>query len=514
MDSAAYSSEDGPLLPIRPNPLIGGATMSSLPLCHRISLGLGFVLLAPLRLAGIGIALVAVHIVLGLGYCWCLRKDHSTTALPAWRRACVRCGYRCVARGALCAAGYPPCGCIQVEGRENLTRAARDSSEVPIVVCNHLGLIEPVLLDWLIGGAVVVAEQKTTKHWYLSAVQYAKQAIGFNRSDRSEAKAVGASLIQRARDEKGQWNQVLIFPEGTCGNGRGLAQFKVGAFAAGTPVLPVVVEFPLHERDAPWERHGASVPFEAWVYGNDSGTAIYMRVLARLWNRVRIRILPVHYPTDAEQSNPALFASAVRSEMGAALQIPLTQCSGDDVALMAVAAKVGLPYDEAVLGCAGLWERHGAAARRSALTLHVRAFAAGRRNREVLGWSASDFVKWCAANGVDAALVSAEALRRYFDALVGGRGGGGGGGGDELRLRNYIGSIVLPDRWRGSSSIKSNNSSADGTDLEMEATHRAVRTAALRAAREVDATSLTPPPSGAATKVAPVVRTPSPTEVV
>lgn len=39
------------------------------------------------------------------------------------------------------------------------------------------------------------------------------------------------------------WRQLLLFPEGTCTNGKGLIHFKAGAFQNGVPVQPVVIRF-------------------------------------------------------------------------------------------------------------------------------------------------------------------------------------------------------------------------------------------------------------------------------
>jgi hypothetical protein len=506
--------------PMRPNPLLGGARFAALPPLRKAVLGVGFVCLLPLRIAGIGALLLVVHAVLALGYCWCCRPRHATRPVPAWKRCCVRWWYKLAARAGLCNLGYWPCGCIKIKGRENLTKAACDSAIVPTVVANHLGLIEPLILDWLIGGAVTVADQATTAHWYLTAVNYAKQAIGFDRADKSQASAVGQDLVRRAKEEKGQWNQILIFPEGTCGNGLGLNRFKPGAFAAGTPVLPIVIEFPVRERGAPWERHADSVPFEAWVYGNDSGTSVFLRLLSRLWNRVTITILPVHHPTPEEAADPKVYARAVETEMALALGVGNTPCSGDDVSLMGVAGRVGLPYDEACLGCAGLWKLHGSAAHKSVLVNHVRAFANGRQSRDAVGWDLSDWQKWSAANGaLGAEGVDADGLARYFATVVARRGEGRGAAAEGaaesiLRLRDYVHNLALPATSR-----------VEGVVVAVHAAvHAACAAAALAVAdgASVGGESLSPPPppqksrerveSGSASaKVAPVVRTPSPT---
>jgi lysophosphatidylcholine acyltransferase/lyso-PAF acetyltransferase len=63
---------------------------------------------------------------------------------------------------------------------------------------------------------------------------------------------VVAQIIARARDPR--FGRVLIFPEGTCGNGEAVLQFKPGAFAPGLPVQPVAVQYPFQHLDVSWCR--------------------------------------------------------------------------------------------------------------------------------------------------------------------------------------------------------------------------------------------------------------------
>ena len=59
-------------------------------------------------------------------------------------------------------------------------------------------------------------------------------------------------ICARALDDR--FGRVLIFPEGTCGNGDVVLQFKTGAFSPGLPVQPVAVEFPFRHFDISWCR--------------------------------------------------------------------------------------------------------------------------------------------------------------------------------------------------------------------------------------------------------------------
>ena len=49
--------------------------------------------------------------------------------------------------------------------------------------------------------------------------------------------------MRRCVTEKGVWPPVLIFPEGTTGNGKCLFKFKPGAFYPGQPILLTTIEY-------------------------------------------------------------------------------------------------------------------------------------------------------------------------------------------------------------------------------------------------------------------------------
>ena len=49
-----------------------------------------------------------------------------------------------------------------------------------------------------------------------------------------------------------EFPSVLLFPEGTTTNGRTLISFKLGAFAPGFPIQPVVIRYPFVHFDVSW----------------------------------------------------------------------------------------------------------------------------------------------------------------------------------------------------------------------------------------------------------------------
>ncbi len=104
---------------------------------------------------------------------------------------------------------------------------------------------------------------------------------------------------------------VLVFPEGTCGNGESLLMFKRGAFEPGVGVLPVCMRY--HCRVNP-----AAVGF------NSRGIFL-LRVMFQWSNRLEVKVLPVYQPSGDEERDPVLFATHLQREMSAASGLPCTR---------------------------------------------------------------------------------------------------------------------------------------------------------------------------------------------
>ena len=69
------------------------------------------------------------------------------------------------------------------------------------------------------------------------------RAVGAVGVDRSAAGSTGArEAIERHVSRGARW-PLLVFPEGTTTNGRGLLRFRSGAFVAGRPATPVVLRY-------------------------------------------------------------------------------------------------------------------------------------------------------------------------------------------------------------------------------------------------------------------------------
>ncbi|KAI8104505.1 hypothetical protein M9434_003060 [Picochlorum sp. BPE23] len=94
---------------------------------------------------------------------------------------------------------------------------------------------------------------------------------------------------------------LLLFPEGTTTNGHFLLPFRTGAFLAGEPLQPVIVQY---------ETRGVSPCWESVVAHRH-----IILMLCNVFHSVTCYTLPVYYPTEKEKQDPVLYAANVRKEM-------------------------------------------------------------------------------------------------------------------------------------------------------------------------------------------------------
>lgn len=110
---------------------------------------------------------------------------------------------------------------------------------------------------------------------------------------------------------------VLIFPEGTCTNGKALITFKRGAFEPGVKLLPVCMQYRSRVNPA--------------AVGRNSHVLFLARVMMQWSNRMHVQVLPPYTPTEEDKSDPILFAERVQTLMSDAMGLPNTRHSLADM---------------------------------------------------------------------------------------------------------------------------------------------------------------------------------------
>ncbi|XP_017276481.1 lysophosphatidylcholine acyltransferase 1 [Kryptolebias marmoratus] len=189
-------------------------------------------------------------------------------------------------------------------------------SEVPILaVAPHSSYFDAIPVTMLMCSIVGKHESRSVPVWG-TLISYIRPVFVLRSDQDSRRKTV--EEIKRRAESKGEWPQIMIFPEGTCTNRSSLILFKAGAFIPGLPVQPVVLRY-LNKLDT-----------ITWTWQGPGAYKILWLTLCQPHNSVEIEYLPVYYPSEEEKENPALFANNVRKLMAEALQVPLTDMSFED----------------------------------------------------------------------------------------------------------------------------------------------------------------------------------------
>eukprot|EP00931_Biecheleriopsis_adriatica_P017419 TRINITY_DN12515_c0_g1_i2.p1 TRINITY_DN12515_c0_g1~~TRINITY_DN12515_c0_g1_i2.p1 ORF type:complete len:519 (-),score=72.35 TRINITY_DN12515_c0_g1_i2:113-1669(-) len=311
------------------NPFVNRTVGKPLPFAEKAKRAIVCVILLPIRVIIFLTILIAGVIVAKVATLGMKKEDlHPLTGKPLafWRKLVMEI----IFRGRwliLWALGFWG---IRIKG----TKASHE--EAPIVVANHIsGLIEGMYLV----RCGSLAEAHYISNPLLGPIMIALSCIFVDRKD-PESRNVAKQALQRRAAERGQWPQTLVFPEGTCTNGSVLVQFKVGAFAAGCPVQPVIFRYPNRH-------HDCSFTFPVTTVGYLLG------MMKQFRNRMEIEYLPVYQPSPQEKDNPSLYARNVQHYMASALGVPKTKHAAEDVALCIHAQSMKLPLQTGMVQ----WEK-------------------------------------------------------------------------------------------------------------------------------------------------------------
>jgi len=294
----------------------------------RLSMALLGPILFPIRFVGVALSMIAAVMLSSIIVAGIPHKHFecgSTRPLSAWRRA-LRIPLRLLGRTLLFFLGYIY---IEEEGRPAPTK------EAPIVVSNHLGPVEPIVLAVMTGG-MPVSKLENASLPLFGALAKAFLPIFVDRTNSNSRQLVKDEIEFRAKSVMiGDFRTpVFLFPEGTTTNGTSVITFKSGAFNPRLPVQPVVVEFP----------HSEGTFFPSWVAASPSLPELAIRMLCQPYNRCKIKWLPKMDPLEEEMTEwpgPKLFASRVQHKVAEALGSPTTQYAFEDVRLMKEATKIG-----------------------------------------------------------------------------------------------------------------------------------------------------------------------------
>ncbi|XP_076620755.1 lysophosphatidylcholine acyltransferase isoform X2 [Colletes latitarsis] len=298
------------------------------PFVHRLELDTTYdklktafltVALLPFRLAAITTLVIMAWLLACLGLLGLSEEDLRRAPLKGWRRKIVPW---------LCFMGRLT---YQAGGMRIIVRGRQASrSEAPIlVVAPHSTFMDGGIV-YITGFPSIIVRRESGLNPFIGKLINYTQPVYVWREDPNSRQNTIKEIIERATSKE-DWPQIMIFPEGTCTNRSCLITFKSGAFYPGVPVQPVCIRYPNKLDTVTWTWEGPGALKLLWL------------TLTQLNSSCEIEFLPVYKPSEAEKTDPKLYANNVRRLMAEALQIPVSDYTYDDCRIITKAHQLLIP---------------------------------------------------------------------------------------------------------------------------------------------------------------------------
>eukprot|EP00668_Euglena_longa_P002155 GGOE01002497.1.p1 GENE.GGOE01002497.1~~GGOE01002497.1.p1 ORF type:complete len:506 (-),score=154.09 GGOE01002497.1:236-1753(-) len=198
----------------------------------------------------------------------------------------------------------------------NIYGSAAPRSEVKMLLANHTAMVEVLVLYAAAGLPSFVSRMENLGIPLFAGVIRASNAILVDRSDEDSKAKTLQEIVRRAKEPAAP--QVMIFPEGSCNNQQCLFRFNRGPFEPGEPVQLACIKFPYRHYNPCWTGRAA---------GGNEIEDLLLRLCCQFVNRVEVKFLPVHHPTEAECQDSTVYANNMQLLMAASLGIGISDCT-------------------------------------------------------------------------------------------------------------------------------------------------------------------------------------------
>ncbi|XP_013381447.1 lysophosphatidylcholine acyltransferase 2-like isoform X1 [Lingula anatina] len=297
---------------------------------EKLQVAIMSVTIAPIRLVSLCVILLLAWPVAAFAVAF-RSKEEKEQIVPVrgWRRRCSGRLLEFMGRACFFVMGFHY---VNIKGIP-----ASDIDAPLLVVAPHSSFFDVLVFFVLKNGLPSgVSRIESAGTMLIGTLATFTQPIWVSREDPNSRQNTIKEIKRRAQS-KGEWPQIIVFPEGTCTNRSCLITFKPGGFYPGVPVQPVCLRFPnrLDTYTWTWEGPGAFTLF--WL------------TLCQIHNRFEVEYLPVYKPNEEEIADPKLFAKNVREQMTKCLNVPATDHTFDDCRLMTYAAKLKLPMASGIV---------------------------------------------------------------------------------------------------------------------------------------------------------------------
>eukprot|EP00092_Neocalanus_flemingeri_P100244 GFUD01128020.1.p1 GENE.GFUD01128020.1~~GFUD01128020.1.p1 ORF type:complete len:546 (+),score=155.79 GFUD01128020.1:104-1741(+) len=281
------------------NPFVHSLTLSSIQLVKVCVLS---VTLLPIRLLIALICLTLATILAVVGLKGLEKGDIDKRPFTGWRLA-VRNVICYILRFMFFCSGFS----VTIVGKQ------ASPEDAPILaVAPHSSFFD-ALAVCVMGAPSVVAKAETSSIPFWGSLIKYTQPVLVHRLDTNSRLNTIKQITERS--EGRGWQQVQIFPEGTCTNRSCLITFRLGAFYPGVAVQPVLLKWDNMTDCVTWTWEG----IEAW--------RIIVYTLSQFYTNLTIEYLPPYNPTKEEVQDPKLFAANIRAVMADRLGVTTTDCN-------------------------------------------------------------------------------------------------------------------------------------------------------------------------------------------
>lgn len=275
--------------------------LSNLQILKMTVLGLT---LLPIRLLIAFVCIVSAGSLAMLGLAGLSQEEVDRTPFTGWRLlfrniVCIilRFMFMCV--------GFV----VRVKGEQ------ASSKDAPILVVAPHSTFFDALAVAVMGAPSVVAKAETSNIPFWGDLIRFTQPVLVHRSDTNSRQTTIKQISQRAEGAEEGWQQVLIFPEGTCTNRTRLITFRLGSFYPGVTVQPVTV------------RYDNLLDTVTWTWEGITAVWVIVYSLSQFYMNCTIEFLPPYNPDKQEMEDPKLFAANVRKVMADSLGVGTTDCN-------------------------------------------------------------------------------------------------------------------------------------------------------------------------------------------
>ncbi|XP_067132362.1 lysophosphatidylcholine acyltransferase isoform X2 [Centruroides vittatus] len=291
----------------------------------------------PIRLLLMLILLSSAWFLAVVGLFGISKEDMKSKPMSGWRRYYLKPFICSVLRLMFLLGGWH---WITIKGKQ------ASAKEAPIITLAPHSSVFDVLPVILLGGPSVVAKAETEQTPFFGKLINYTQPVYVRRNDPMSRQNTIKEIRKRAESDD-DWEQIVIFPEGTCTNRQCLISFKPGAFYPGVPVQPVCIRYPNKLDTMTWTWEGPGALKLLWL------------TLCQFRSYCEIEYLPVYKPNEIEKRNPRLFAQNVKLCMAQALGVPVSYYTFDDLKFIKWNGDNKIPQTPALVKLVKYRHQHG-----------------------------------------------------------------------------------------------------------------------------------------------------------